>query len=329
MLRRTLFIIGVLLLAGTWRGLHASGEIVTSLLFGWVGFLRRVVPQVESRGDGWLVFLGALLIATAFAHRLASWYFSSFNASAAVARPAWKVRWTASLVSLVIVMFSAGICLVGAAHQAAWLLTSDTPWFGRTVDAPYNSSRSNLKNLGLAVDNTASVHGFSRFERDAENPVPQSWVTSVIPYLNGPYLPVDVDGTVPWDHPDNADEFRLLVPELLNPALRNAPLRDLQGFGLNHYAGNSSVFESTQPIDWDDLRQKSNLLLIGEVNSHLIAWGHPDNSRDPGAGLKGPEGFGGPFGSTGVHFVMADGSVRVIDRDVDEHVLRAMSRVSR
>ena len=45
-----------------WRMVHPSGEIGTDLLFGWIAFLARVVPQMEVRWDG-LAILGVGLIA--------------------------------------------------------------------------------------------------------------------------------------------------------------------------------------------------------------------------------------------------------------------------
>lgn len=318
-------VIGVLLLAVIWRGVHASGQIAIDLLFGWIGFLARVLPNVDGRLDGWLVFGGGVLLATVIAHWLLRWLHRQWYASMS-APGRWRFRWTLSLMSLVMVLFAAGTCMVGATHQAAWLAASDSEWFGRTIDSPPQFSRSNLQSLGLAVDNCASTHGLPHYALLTQSH-PHSWVVPLLPYIGGGYLPDDVDMNRPWNHPDNRPAFQRLVPDLINPALRNAPLRDGEGFGLNHYAGNSALFESDRPLDWDSLRGKSNLLLIGEVNAELVAWGHPDNSRDPAAGFDSPGGFGGPYGSTGVHFVMADRSVREIDRNVDPEVLRRLSRV--
>jgi hypothetical protein len=63
-----------------------------------------------------------------------------------------------------------------------------------------------------------------------------------------------------------------------------------------------------------------------QVNRDFIAWGLPDNCRDPMRGVHGaPHGFGGPPDRGGALFVMADGSVRLIAENTDAAVLHALS----
>lgn len=67
-------------------------------------------------------------------------------------------------------------------------------------------------------------------------------------------------------------------------------------------------------------------ILVGEVNAGFRPSGHPINWRDPSDGLGGgPRAFGGPPASTGVHFLMADGSVRSLSPRTDPAVLRALA----
>src|SRR5690349_15388520 len=61
------------------------------------------------------------------------------------------------------------------------------------------------------------------------------------------------------------------------------------------------------------LPQPQVTLLIGEVNAQFKPWGHPVNWRDPTAGINSSQhGFGGPPGSGGANFVMADASIRFL-----------------
>ena len=327
MLRAVKYAAAILLLVGLWRIVHPTGEIGTDLLFGWIGFLQRTLPHVTLRRDGLLTFALGLVGVTLVAHGLLRWISQQIQSRRPQPHIAWRVRSTVMLVGMVVALFVAGISMIGVTHQTAWLATSNDPLFGRHVYNRFVDHPFSMRWVGLAIDNTAVSRGFpNRAVTDADG-APQSWVLYILPYLGGGYLPDGVDFSLPWDHPDNEDEFKRLVPELINPTLRNAPVRDRDGFGLNHYAGNRNLFDRQEPLVWADLTEKSNLLMIGEVNSALIAWGHPDNSRDPSTGLNTSEGFGGPFGSAGVHFVMADGSVRVIANDVDPSVLRALSEL--
>lgn len=326
MRRAVIFAAGTLLLVGLWRIAHPTGEIGTDLLFGWIAFLQRVLPNVTLRWDGLLTFAMGLVGVTVIAHGLVRWMSRHVQARRPQPHIDWRFRSTILLVGMVVLLFVAGISMIGVTHQTVWLVTSGDPLLGKQVNNRFVDHPYSLRAVGLAIDNTAVSHGFpNRAVTDADG-APQSWVLYILPYLG--YQPDGVDFSMPWNHPDNEDEFKRLVPELINPTLRNAPFRHGDGFGLNHYAGNRTLFDWQEPLELADLPDTSNLLMIGEVNSELIAWGHPDNSRDPAIGLNASEGFGGPFGTASVHFVMADGSVRVIANDVDPEVLRRLSEFS-
>ena len=61
------------------------------------------------------------------------------------------------------------------------------------------------------------------------------------------------------------------------------------------------------------------------MNAEFRPWGHPANWRDPSDGInKSPDGFGGPRGSGGAQFVMADGSVRFVSDAISPRVLQAL-----
>jgi hypothetical protein len=61
------------------------------------------------------------------------------------------------------------------------------------------------------------------------------------------------------------------------------------------------------------------------VNEGFRAWGDPVNWRDPAVGIgHSPETFGGAAES-GVHFVMADGSVKFASANTDPHVLKSLA----
>ncbi len=132
----------------------------------------------------------------------------------------------------------------------------------------------------------------------------------------------NVDYHKKWDDPPNLPHFRKLVPLFLNPELQGPPIHDTQGLGLNHFAGNSQVFDrpkSTQLADGN-----SNTLMIGEVQSEFVPWGSPHNSRAPLRGLGKSDGFGSATSRTN-RFDMLDGSTRVLSNKLDPRVLAALS----
>jgi hypothetical protein len=315
---------GVLIVVGLWRGLHGSGEIGADLLFGWIPFLNRVLPGVRMRWDGVAAFTAALLCVAVIAHLFLRWLCRELAPAKSLRHAGWRCRWTLVLVALIVVLFTAGISMVGATHQTAWLATSPAPLFGKSVLDRSFSSRNNLRQLNLALKNSSDTHGFPVLDRRQLDEHPVSWVVPILPFLS--YRKPELDLSRPWNDPVNAAGFQRLVPELINPELRNPPLRDVNGFGLNHYAGNSAVFEMRDPGETEDFPfGQANLLLIGEVRSEFVAWGAPDNSRDPALGIHKPGGFGGAS-HDGAQFLMADGSVRLISTTVDPTVLRSLSR---
>ena len=71
----------------------------------------------------------------------------------------------------------------------------------------------------------------------------------------------------------------------------------------------------------------SNTILAGEVSGGFMAWGDPDNRRDPANGMgTGPDQFGEACpGARGVQMLLADGSVRFISENIDPQTLKALA----
>jgi hypothetical protein len=62
----------------------------------------------------------------------------------------------------------------------------------------------------------------------------------------------------------------------------------------------------------------ANTILSGEVNLGFLPWGQSDNTRDSAAGIgMRRDQFGGPPGSCGAQFVMANGSIRFLRQDTE------------
>lgn len=315
-------IFGLLVAMRTWQDAHPSGEIGIDLAFGWIAFLWRVVPDVRIQWDGVAIFAGASLVLIILLHSFLSWLTTA--SAGAAEKSHWRWKWTIALVGGVMAIFVAGISVVGATHQSYWLATSKDSLYGEDLPSYYRGSGDyNLKWTAMAVHISMDTYGAfpSQFQTDKPN---HSWVTQVLPYLN--YMD-DIDRNRPWNDPVNVRYFRAVIPQLCNPEFRTPPLRDQNGFGLNHYAGNTHLFDRTDRFTFKDAAQggAANTLMIGEVNAQFVPWGQPENSRDPQKGIGVPEGFGAA-NSQGATFAMLDGSTRLIRRDIDPKVLEALSK---
>jgi prepilin-type processing-associated H-X9-DG protein len=159
---------------------------------------------------------------------------------------------------------------------------------------------------------------------DASGRPLHGWQTLILPYL---VIRTDhIDLEIPWDDPRNAANFKAFIPFYLNPVV--PVVRDRDGFGLSHYAGNARVLRR-RPTPLASLpKGAANTLLAGEVAAHFRPWGEPLTDRDPTAGLNAtPDGFANPSGGA-VNFIFADGSVRAVRDEVNPNVLRAMAGVA-
>ncbi|ATB29513.1 hypothetical protein [Melittangium boletus] len=103
------------------------------LLLGWMSFLARVVPQVQWR---WEFIAEALAVACLLgvgSHLFLRGLWRRFHAETPEARP-WPVRWSVSLLTLLVLLFLATMATVGAAHHVGWLVSTREPlvvssWF--------------------------------------------------------------------------------------------------------------------------------------------------------------------------------------------------------
>ncbi|QEL13592.1 H-X9-DG-CTERM domain-containing protein [Limnoglobus roseus] len=305
---RAALTVGILVAALVLFGIATTVEGAFTVVFGWIPFLVRVLP--EAKPDGPTVTLGgiALLLFTAGVHALGR----SF-------RPGWRVRWTAAVVVGVVLLFTAGISVIGITHQLAWLAISEQPLRSERLARGGNAEyRANTISTGLI-----NYHDINRvfppggtFSSTGE--MRHSWETHILPHLS--YWDRDIDWNSPWNGPENQKIFRCVLPDFINSGFRTPALEDGNGFGLSHYAANKSMALA------DITKGTSETILAGEVNAGFRPWGHPINGRDPAAGLNaGPKTFGGPPNAGGTNFIMADGSVHFLGNGVDPAVLRALA----
>jgi len=295
-----------------------SLDAFRALLVGWAQFLLRVVPQLSVDWRTILAALAAFILATLVVH-----WFARAALRARGSERRWKFTWSLTSIAIVVVAFAAGICIIGVTHQTGWLLTSSQPAIVENEKVPYqmnHSSRDQIRCLYVGLS-TANDIGFPSGQE-------HSWATYAILYTwysgcNDAGQCIDLN--LPWNDPKNRPIFRCAVNLLINPEFPGAPIRDADGYGLAHYAANSRAMENGANRPFKHFTNgTANTLLIGEVNANFRPWGDPANVRDPARGInRSPYGFGGPPGTNGALFGMADGSVRFVSDRVSPAVLRA------
>lgn len=332
------------------------GWDIEHLLLGWIYFPLRTLPRMTADWPSLAVGAVGLVLFVGLLHFTLSWFAAKGNFAG---HQGW--RWRSSLViaGMLLLMFLAGISLVGATHQLIWMQTgrpaSAQPeavvgivGLGRD-EASRMQAENNLKQFGVGLqtyhDTFNALPPGGTMTEDGQ--LLHGWG---IAGLHGSYFPDVIDYRIPWNKPPNDRIFKCNLEEFVNPALRG-PYFDEQGFGLAHVAGNVHVLpirkiprqrqaasgdqsqvraylkETGQLMSFSDVKDgTSNSLLIGTVTENFKPWGHPANVRDPGRGInKSPDGFGGPPSWKGAAFVFCDGSVRKISEKTDPRVLRQLA----
>jgi type II secretory pathway pseudopilin PulG len=191
-------------------------------------------------------------------------------------------------------------------------------------------SKNNLKQIGLALHNYHDVYSmFPPGGIYTKNDEPyNAWMTSILPFVEQANLYNQIDFNQPWTAPKNQPVFQSVIPAFLNPNIGPEASKVVGGFGASHYAGNSQILKKNEGTKiFNIVDGTSNTILAGEISGGFMAWGDPENRRDPANGLgPAPNQFGGPAaGRGGANMLLTDGSVRFISENVDLQTLKALA----
>ncbi len=323
-----LWIVALVLLG--CMGFAVPIDLAIAVVFGWVLYLLRVVPHVGVAWDGVITAAVCLVLFLTGSHAVLAWLYGHLGGDVEKGDPTsrrWKLRWTAALGMLIILMFVAGLSAAGIVHQVGWLLTSREPLVqSDSVAMPRAISTNHLKEIGLALLNYREAHRSyppgGLF--DGNGQALHGWQAMLLPFLEQPKLHDRIDFSVPWDHPRNAEVYRTEIPGFLYPSRLDT--RDRRGYALSFYAGNADVLGGDVARKESDLKDgTSNTFMAGEAAGEFQPWGYPANWRDPALGInRSPRGFGGPSPG-GANFLFADGSVHFLKNTIDPRVFRALS----
>jgi hypothetical protein len=181
-----------------------------------------------------------------------------------------------------------------------------------------------------------------------------SWMCELLPYVGREDLYLKLDFTKTWREGENYPLTHSVIPQFLNPADPRAQLRGLpyDGMGATHFAGMSGVEDGRNVVaatlprsdpragifGYDDIA-KPEAITDGQSNTiQLIGSGRVIGGWVIGGGatIRGARtphfdpitGFGSEgLPSGGVYVLMADGSTRVINGDIDEAVFKGMCTI--
>jgi len=307
-------------------------EVAFTLAFGWAQFLSRVIPQITVDWAGIETALICLVGLGVGLHYFCGWFYGQIgtNHSNQNSRKHWRLTWTTCLLSVVVLMFVAGVAAIGMVHQTVWLANSPESlirYSGHISASARTVSTNNLKQIGFGI------HYYEgKFKKlppgaafDVNGRALHGWQTLLLPYLEQDNIFKQINRKLPWNDPANQNPFQKIISIYLNPAANEESSPD--GYGLSHYSGNVYVFGTDLPMRLDTSFPDgtSETIMAGEIAANFKPWGYPTNWRDPGLGLGHPDGFGNPGSKKYAVFLMADASVRSFTEGVNPEVLKALS----
>jgi hypothetical protein len=296
-------------------------------------FLARAVPQMTVNWSAIGMSVVALTLFVVGVDRCGRWFCREGRYGNFGETRNWRLRWTAYIAASIVVLFAAGIGLVGISHQVGWLVTSNQSFVRGSGDfeaAQRSSTRNRLKQIGLAAHNFHDENGTfpAGGTFDSVGVGLHSWQAMLLPFIDQQQLHSQID--FDRNSSANAAPFGTVLEIYLNARIERkmrpeSPL-SVGGFALSHYAANGRVMSGKAPIRIRDITDgSSETILAGEVNAKFKPWGDPTNWRDLSLGInKSSDGFGSPF-TTGAHMLHCDGSVRFLSNETDLGVLKAIS----
>lgn len=120
-LRRSTLYAGFLLLAVAFIFFsEVLLPIADALVLGWGRCLVRFARTQPLHREKLIAFALGLIALTAGFHFFAKWLHLQMNGAI---ESRWRVRSTIVIVTLIMVFFLSGICVLGVCHQSAWLAT--------------------------------------------------------------------------------------------------------------------------------------------------------------------------------------------------------------
>src|SRR5262249_47158745 len=102
-------------------------QVLFYLTVGWGFFLVRVAPQMTFNVSSVPAGLLAVILFGVCLHFALRWFTRAIGPSVSEGSQPWRRRWTAGIVTLIVLVFAPGIAALGVIHQVGWLATAPDP----------------------------------------------------------------------------------------------------------------------------------------------------------------------------------------------------------
>lgn len=195
-----------------------------------------------------------------------------------------------------------------------------------------NSCLNNLKQIGLALNKYAEVHGHypPAYTIDAEGKRLHSWRTLILPYMEQKALYNLVDLTKPWDDPANARAANSVIECYRCPSIDF----EESGSPLTTYlaiVGDDSVIRAADSATLQDTEKVAATapLVIDFPQENAVHWMSPhDADEELALGLFANNGPKSQHPTDLFLVLFADCHGSTISKGADPAALRAMMTVS-
>lgn len=318
-------VLGVTLLLMACAGIAFPLQGIFYLAVGWVAYLRRTAPRLELNWPAVATAAACLVAFGLGGHWFLSWSYANRTRESDESTRRWRVTWTSGIAAAVLLSFIAGICVIGLAHQMAWLMRSEQPILESTPEFVFRVQSHNiLKQIGRGVIGYEREHAVlpeAATFNERGRPL-HSWQTRVLPFIGYKVLYDEINLSRPWDARENRNVFVQRVPEYVHQ--KDWSQHDSE-YAITSYAGNAWLLGGSRRWRTAEITDgTSTTVLCGEATTQPRAWGDPVNWRDPAAGIAHtPAGFGGAFHGVTL-FAFADGHATTLSNQIDPAVFRAL-----
>lgn len=95
-------------------------EIIFHLLFGWLYFITETIPRVKIFWPSIITGVFAFLFVLLGTHSSIKWFKANRTTGDSKSHSHWKFRWSLVAVLFIVIVFIAGITMVGIVHQLYW-----------------------------------------------------------------------------------------------------------------------------------------------------------------------------------------------------------------